>query len=125
MVLCVRNGVVVRSASRRNSRIFQRNFAHECPGAGGMMFYSKVACLACSCYAAIAISPLFAAGPDAAPAAVKGCVLWLRADAGVVADGAGKISRWLDQSGQGHDVDRMVGSAPVLATGINQKPVVR
>jgi hypothetical protein len=55
-----------------------------------------------------------------------GAEMWLRADAGIVQSG-GKISRWVDQSGKGHD-----GFMPTAArqptwveAGLNQLPVVR
>ena len=69
-------------------------------------------------------APTFATA-ESLPRDVKGCVLWITADAGVEADSNGRVTKWLDQSGQGHHLDKVSGNAPVLATGLNGKPVVR
>jgi alpha-L-fucosidase len=71
------------------------------------------------------IAPFSAAQADWPPRDLKGCVLWIKADAGVVTDRDGNVTKWLDQSGQGHDLDTISGDAPRLATGPNNKPVVR
>ena len=70
------------------------------------------------------VAPTFAAA-DSLPRDIKGCVLWIKADAGVAADSNGRVTKWLDQSGQGHHIDKVSGNAPVLAAGLNSKPVVR
>ena len=70
------------------------------------------------------VAPTFAAA-DPLPRDLKGCVLWVKADAGVATDSKGRVTQWLDQSGQGHHIDKVSGNAPVLATGLNSKPVVR
>ena len=55
-----------------------------------------------------------------------GLQLWLKADAGLVQDPSGDVSRWADQSGSGNDAQQ--GSAsqqPVVVTGaVNGYPVV-
>ena len=71
------------------------------------------------------VAPAFAAAADSLPRDIKGCVLWVKADAGVAADSNGRVTKWLDQSGQGHDIDKVSGDAPVLATGLNNQTVVR
>ena len=72
------------------------------------------------------VAPAFAvAAADSLPRDIKGCVLWVTADAGVATDSNGRVTKWLDQSGQGHHIDRLLGNAPVLATGLNGKAVVR
>jgi alpha-L-fucosidase len=82
-------------------------------------------------FAALLLAPLHAAevpafaSAESLPRDVKGCVLWIKADAGVEADSNGRITKWLDQSGQGHHFDKVSGNAPVPATGLNGKPVVR
>jgi len=40
------------------------------------------------------------------PTDLTGCAMWLHAGAGVTADGAGLVSRWADQSGNGHEAVR-------------------
>jgi hypothetical protein len=71
------------------------------------------------------VAPAFAAAADSLPRDIKGCVLWVKADAGVATDSNGRVTQWLDQSGQPHHIDKVSGNAPVLATGLNGKPVVR
>ena len=39
------------------------------------------------------------------PKDLPGCVWWIKADAGVLANGRAEVTKWLDQSGSGHDVD--------------------
>jgi hypothetical protein len=53
--------------------------------------------------------------------------LWLKADAGVVADGSGFVSEWDDQSGNANHATQTTGdSMPTLVTnGFNGKPVIR
>ena len=41
-----------------------------------------------------------------APTNVTGCVLWLKGDAGVLIDGSGNVTNWLDQSGNGGSVSQ-------------------
>ncbi len=57
---------------------------------------------------------------------LAGCVLWLKADEGVVTNGT-NVTSWLDRSGQGHDVSQaVVTNQPLLATNVvGGKPVVR
>ena len=74
---------------------------------------------------ALGMAIVSAASADPLPPDVKGCVLWLEADAGVVTDSAGRVTKWQDRSGQGHDLNKVTGNAPVLATGLNNKKVVR
>ena len=40
------------------------------------------------------------------PTNTADCVLWLKADAGVLTDGAGNVTNWLDQSGNGGSVSQ-------------------
>jgi hypothetical protein len=61
------------------------------------------------------------------PASVPGLVLWTRADLGVTADEAGRVSLWEDVSGQGSDLTQLTAGAqptlvPDAAAG---QPVVR
>jgi hypothetical protein len=54
--------------------------------------------------------------------------LWLKADAGVIADGSGLVSEWDDQSGNGNHVSQTGGTEfmPLLVpAGINAKPTIR
>ncbi|MDR2675382.1 MAG: LamG domain-containing protein [Opitutaceae bacterium] len=58
---------------------------------------------------------------SAAPAAppTNGLRLWLKADAGVVTDGAGKISQWQDQSGRNnHASQGTAGARPQVAPSV-------
>lgn len=89
-----------------------------------MTFNRVFACLAAWCCLAVQADPLFSAAPDFLPRDLKGCVLWLKGDAGVVSDRAGKVARWRDQSGHGHDIDTIVGTPPAVKSGINGRPVV-
>jgi hypothetical protein len=52
--------------------------------------------------------------------------LWLRADTGVTTDGAGYVTYWADQSGNGSDVvsDGIQQYEPVLTNGYNGLPAV-
>ncbi len=54
------------------------------------------------------------------------CVLWLKADAGVVTSGVA-VTSWQDQSGQGnHATQGTAGNQPTyVASGLNGEPVVR
>ena len=72
-----------------------------------------------------AAGPGFAVAEDASPRDFPGCVLWLRADDGVVTDDAGHVSKWRDKSGAGHDLDRVEGEGPSRKIGLNGKPVMR
>src|SRR5262245_26765004 len=52
----------------------------------------------------------------------RGLVLWLKADAGLAADG----SVWADQSGRANDFVALPGQAPTyVADGLNGLPVAR
>jgi hypothetical protein len=53
-------------------------------------------------------------------------LLWLRADAGVTADGSGLVSQWADQSGNGnHAVQADPGYQPTLVAGsLNGQPTL-
>ncbi len=53
-------------------------------------------------------------------------VLWLKADAGVTADGNGFVSQWADQSGAGNNALQATnGSQPTLVSGaINGQPAI-
>jgi len=62
---------------------------------------------------------------DFAPKDANGCVLWLKADAGIQANSNGGVTNWVDQSGKGHDISNLGGTPPVLSPGPNGKPVVR
>jgi alpha-L-fucosidase len=66
-----------------------------------------------------------AATQSVSPRSAKGCVLWLKADAGVEAAADGRVIKWQDQSGQGHDLDKLSGEAPRLAAGPNDTKAVR
>lgn len=44
------------------------------------------------------------------PTDLSGCVLWLRADQGVIIDEAGKVSQWNDISGNNNHVTQVTGS---------------
>jgi hypothetical protein len=73
-------------------------------------------------------SPVVDAGPCGAPCTLGGMVAWYRADFGVIPDGAGNVQKWLDQSGNGHDLFGAVtdaGTPPTLeAAGINGRDAV-
>ena len=45
---------------------------------------------------------------------ISGCVLWLKADAGVFTNGSGSVTNWLDQSGSGNNATP-VGVSPSWA----------
>ncbi len=57
---------------------------------------------------------------------ITGCVLWLKADEGVVTNGS-SVASWLDQSGQGHDLSQLtVSNQPLFVQNVvGGKPVVR
>ncbi len=79
-----------------------------------------------SCYLALAFAAWAqAADPAFVPKDLPGCVWWIKADAGVVTNDRGEVTKWLDQSGQGHDIDQVAGKPPRMAKGPNDKPVVR
>ena len=69
----------------------------------------------------------FAAGESAIPSG--GLSLWLKADAGVTADGSGKVSEWADQTPNGNNAYQSnTGNQPTLVTtrtDLNGKPVIR
>ena len=56
-----------------------------------------------------------------------GLQAWLSADQGVVADGSGKVSKWTDQSGTGHDATQTnLAAQPTLrASAINTRPALQ
>jgi hypothetical protein len=68
----------------------------------------------------------FLQSTDFTPASVGGLALWTRADAGITADAAGRVSLWKDQSGQGNDlVPQAVASEPLLVPGAqNHLPTI-
>jgi hypothetical protein len=51
--------------------------------------------------------------------------LWLKADAGVSADGSGNVSAWSDQSGNANDAFAPAQGPLLVANGFNGKPVLR
>jgi hypothetical protein len=52
--------------------------------------------------------------------------LWLKADAGITADGSGSVSEWDDQSGNANNLSGQPGTQPLLvSSGLNARPVVR
>jgi alpha-tubulin suppressor-like RCC1 family protein len=52
--------------------------------------------------------------------------VWLRADAGVTADGSGKVSSWVDQGPSHYSANGSVGTAPLLVSGAyNGNPAIR
>jgi hypothetical protein len=53
--------------------------------------------------------------PPFVPQSIPGCVLWLRADRGVIAS-AGLVNTWLDQSGNGNHVTQVTGSSQPTQT---------
>jgi hypothetical protein len=60
------------------------------------------------------------------PTNVPGCILWLKADAGVQTNAGGWVTGWQDQSGCGNGAWAPSGSEPTLvAGGLNGKPFVR
>lgn len=65
---------------------------------------------------------------DAAPSVISGLRLWLKADAGITADGSGKITSWADQSSHHNNATQVV-YAPyqptVVPNAVNGAPVVR
>jgi len=69
----------------------------------------------------------FVVTAGSAPTSAAGLALWFKADTGLVTDGSGNVSQWLDQSGNGNHASQTVMAAePVLATNaINGQPVVR
>ncbi len=81
-------------------------------------------CVVASCCLAL-VGLARAADPAFVPKDLPGCAWWIRADAGVITNGRGEVTQWLDQSGQRHDIDRLVGKPPVMAKGRNERPVVR
>ncbi len=83
-------------------------------------------CVVASCWLVSAWAGLApAAGPAWVPKDLPGCVWWIAADAGVMTNARGEVTKWLDQSGQGHDIDQAAGKPPRMAQGLNGRPVVR
>src|SRR5262249_32030307 len=64
---------------------------------------------------------------DFSPASIAGIGLWVRTDAGLLADAAGRVSVWPDQSGTGNDLAQStLTSQPVLVRdAVNGFPVLR
>ena len=55
-----------------------------------------------------------------------GMLLWLKADAGITADGSGNVSSWADQSGNYNLTQGTTGNDPTLITSdLNGKPALR
>lgn len=56
-----------------------------------------------------------------------GLHLWLRGDAGVVADGAGRVSTWQDQSTNGHhaSMSALTRQPQLVSNALHGKPVLR
>jgi hypothetical protein len=69
----------------------------------------------------------FVSARDFSPASVDGLGLWVRGDAGVAADAAGRVSAWRDQSGRGNDLAQStLASQPVFTRDqVNGLPVLR
>src|SRR5262249_51597034 len=69
----------------------------------------------------------FTRASDFSPASIAGLGLWVRTDAGLAADAAGRVSEWRDQSGQGnHLTQPTLASRPVYVPGsVNGLPVLR
>lgn len=73
------------------------------------------------------------AAPELSTEAKNGLALWLKADAGVTADGAGAVSSWADQSQHGNNATQDNAGAvppanwqPVLVpNAVNGKPVIQ
>jgi len=61
------------------------------------------------------------------PTSLPGCGLWLHAGAGVETNSSGLVSRWSDQSGNGHDATQAnSGAQPAwVADAVNGLPAVR
>jgi hypothetical protein len=68
----------------------------------------------------------FTKASDFSPATFPGLGLWVRSDAGLVADTAGRVSEWRDQSGQGNHLRQTtLASRPVAVPGsLNGLPVL-
>jgi len=68
----------------------------------------------------------FAGSAASAPTNISGCVLWLRADAGVLTNATGSVTNWVDQSGNGKvAVQTNAVQQPILtASAINGLPAV-
>ena len=80
--------------------------------------------------ALITLSLAVLAGPTLAtfqPADIPGLTLWVRADAGVTGDAAGRVSKWADQSGNGNDFAQTNATLqPILsANAAGALPAVR
>ncbi len=55
-----------------------------------------------------------------APTNVAGCVLWLKSDAGVLTDGFGNVTNWLDQSGNGLSLSQAnAAMQPLLVSAVS------
>ena len=69
----------------------------------------------------------FVSDVDFSPGKLSGLALWVRTDAGVGMDAAGRVSEWRDQSGRGnHLLQTTLASQPVYAHGqVNGLPVLR
>lgn len=53
------------------------------------------------------------------------CLLWLKADAGVITDASGKVTEWQDQSGSGNNASGGRGTLTLVPNALHAKPVVR
>ena len=69
----------------------------------------------------------FIRASDFSPASVDGLALWVRSDAGLAPDAAGRVSVWRDQSGVRNDLAQTaLGAQPVMVPGaVSGLPVVR
>ncbi|MCU0871309.1 MAG: alpha-L-fucosidase [Pirellulaceae bacterium] len=77
------------------------------------------------CLALTLVGLAHATDPAFVPKDLPGCVWWIKADAGVMTNDCGDVTKWLDQSGQGNDIEKVLGNAPVLATGPSNQKIVR
>ncbi|PTY02065.1 hypothetical protein DB346_10090 [Verrucomicrobia bacterium LW23] len=66
-------------------------------------------------------------GPVFDPTSITDCFVWLDAEAGVTADGAGKVSVWEDQTSVGNDAAQGTGAnqPAVIADALNGHDVIR
>jgi hypothetical protein len=68
----------------------------------------------------------FIEASDFSPSSLPGLALWVRADAGVEADAAGRVNTWRDQSGKANDlVQGVLAGQPVLVADAPNGPVLR
>lgn len=62
---------------------------------------------------------------DASPTGLAGLSLWLRADAGVLTNGAGTVTEWQDQSGNGRHLSGGTTKPALAQNALNGLPGVR